>query len=82
MLVLSRKENEGIIIGEGIIVRVMGIEDGRVSIGIEAPKEVSIHREEVFEAIRKENMEASGATAGLMDALGELNGLQPWKDRK
>jgi carbon storage regulator len=77
MLVLSRKENEGIVIGEGIVVRVMGIEDGRVRLGIEAPREVPVHREEVFEAIKKENRDASAASVEMMDALRALNKLKP-----
>lgn len=74
MLVLSRKENEGIVIGDGIVVRVIAIEDGKVRLGIEAPRTVSIHREEVFEAIRAENRSASDRP---MDALEALNKLKP-----
>ncbi len=77
MLVLSRKENEGIVIGDGIVVRVMGIEDGRVRLGIEAPREVSIHREEVYEAIKEENREASSTASEMMDALDVFNALKP-----
>ncbi|HKL10797.1 MAG TPA: carbon storage regulator CsrA [Clostridia bacterium] len=76
MLVLSRRENEGIVIGEGIVVRVMAIEDGRVRLGIEAPREVPIHREEIFEAIKEENREASRAAAEMMDALKKLKKLK------
>jgi len=73
VLVLSRKENEGIVIGDGITVRVMAIEDGRVRLGIDAPSEVSINREEVFEAIRNENRKAASASA---EALGALNAMK------
>ena len=73
MLVLSRKEQEGIVIGKDIIVRVMGIEDGRVRLGIEAPREVAIHREEIYEAIRQENRRASEAPAEFLSRLGELD---------
>ena len=54
MLVLSRKVNEKIIIDGNITIVVIDIGHGKVRIGIEAPKDVSIHREEVFEAIRRE----------------------------
>jgi carbon storage regulator len=47
MLVLSRKENQQLIIGENIIVRVVRVEGGRVRLGIEAPAEVPIRREEL-----------------------------------
>ncbi len=80
MLVLSRRENEGIVIGEGIVVRVMAIEDGRVRLGIEAPREVPIHREEIFEAIKEENREASRAAAEMMDALKKLKKLKKLKN--
>jgi carbon storage regulator len=47
MLVLSRKENQQLIIGDNIIVRVVRVEGGRVRLGIEAPAEVPIRREEL-----------------------------------
>jgi len=47
MLVLSRKENQELIIGDNIVVRVLRVEGGRVRLGIEAPAEVSIRREEL-----------------------------------
>jgi len=72
VLVLSRKENEGLVIGEGIVVRVIGIEDGRVRLGIQAPREISIHREEIFEEIKKENMEAAKDIPGIKTALEQL----------
>ena len=47
MLVLSRKENQELIIGDNIVVRVVRVEGGRVRLGIEAPAEVPIRREEL-----------------------------------
>ncbi len=58
MLILTRKQDESIVIGEDIIIKVVGVEDGRVKLGISAPKDVSIHRHEVYEAIQQENREA------------------------
>ena len=58
MLVLSRKSNESIMIGENIEVRVIEIVGRSVKIGIEAPKEVVVHRKEVYDAIRNENLDA------------------------
>ena len=55
MLVLSRLEGEAIVIGQDVKVVVLSIQGGgRVRLGIEAPKEVPVHRQEVFEKIRKE----------------------------
>ncbi|SFI14047.1 carbon storage regulator CsrA [Planctomicrobium piriforme] len=54
MLVLSRKQDEKIIIGDSITLMVVSIQGDKVRLGIEAPKNVSIHREEVYQAIQKE----------------------------
>jgi len=51
MLVLSRKNNESIIISDNITVTVIEIRGDKVRLGIEAPKDVSVHRREVYEAI-------------------------------
>jgi len=52
MLVLSRKKNESIIINDNITVTVIEIRGDKVRLGIEAPKDVSVHRREVYEAIQ------------------------------
>jgi carbon storage regulator len=54
MLVLSRKKNECIIINDHIIVTVVEIRGDKVRLGIDAPKEVSVHRREVYEAIQNQ----------------------------
>lgn len=54
MLVLSRKRNESIVIDGSIVVTVVEIRGDKVRLGIEAPREVSIHREEIFSAIAAE----------------------------
>ena len=54
MLVLSRKKNERIVIGENIVITVVEIRGDRVRLGIEAPQEVPIHRSEVHAAIQLE----------------------------
>ena len=53
MLVLSRKKNETIVIGENIIVTVVDLRPDRVRLGIDAPAEVTVHRREVYEAIKR-----------------------------
>ena len=59
MLVLTRKLNQTIVIQDNIFVKIVEIADGSVKIGIDAPKEILIYREEVFEEIQKENRRAS-----------------------
>ncbi len=59
MLVLSRKKNESIIINGNIVIKIIETEDGKVKIGIEAPREIAIHRKEVFEQIAEENRAAT-----------------------
>jgi carbon storage regulator len=62
MLVLSRKKNESIIINDNIVVTIVDMQGDRVRLGFQAPKEVPIHRKEVFEAIkRSENSEEAPA---------------------
>ncbi len=59
MLVLSRKKNESIIINDNITVTVVEIRGDKVRLGIDAPKEVSVHRREVYEAIRDQRVEGA-----------------------
>ena len=59
MLILTRKKDEKIIIGEDIEITITDIEDGKVKLGIEAPKNIDIHRKEVYEEIQNENKEAA-----------------------
>ncbi len=59
MLVLSRQRDESIIIGDNIVVTVVDVRGDKVRLGIEAPREVSVHRREVYEAIQRENLQAS-----------------------
>jgi carbon storage regulator len=55
MLVLSRQRDESIIIGDNIVITVVDIRGDKVRLGIQAPKEVTVHRQEVYEAIQREN---------------------------
>lgn len=58
MLVFTRKRNEAVMIGDGVEVRVLRIGSEGVRLGVTAPVEVSVHRREVYEAVREENMRA------------------------
>jgi len=58
VLVLTRKIDESIVIGDDIVIKVVSVEDGKVKLGISAPKDMSIHRHEVYRSIQEENREA------------------------
>lgn len=53
MLVLSRKKDESIVINDDIVITIVEIRGDKVRLGIEAPKEISVHRREVWDAIRR-----------------------------
>lgn len=53
MLILSRKKNESIVIGDNVTITIIEIRGDKVRLGIEAPKETSVHRSEVYEAIKR-----------------------------
>jgi carbon storage regulator len=59
MLVLSRKKNESIVINDNVIITVVDVRGDKVRLGIEAPRDVSVHRQEVLEAILKEKLKIS-----------------------
>jgi carbon storage regulator len=61
MLVISRHAEEQIRIGSNITVRVLGIVGSSVRLGIDAPRSIPVHREEVFQAIQQANLEAKEA---------------------
>ncbi len=63
MLVLSRKSGQQIVIADNIVITVVEIRSDRVRLGIEAPREIPVHRKEVFQAIEQaEREEARGAS--------------------
>ncbi len=63
MLVVTRRRNEAIMIGDGIEVRVLRVGKDDVRLGIVAPPDVPIHRNEVYEEIRRENQAANSLLA-------------------
>lgn len=71
MLVLSRKKNESIIIGDDVEIVIVDIKGDQVKIGIKAPRSVSVHRAEVYEEIQAENKKAATAPKQLT-GLGSL----------
>lgn len=69
MLILTRKIGEKIIIGDDVVLSVVEINKGVVKLGIEAPRDVAILRQEVYDRVREENIaSAQGGVAGLFQA--------------
>jgi len=77
MLVLSRKRDESIIIGDDVVITVVDIKGEQVKIGVTAPKSVSIHRKEVYEAIQQENLAASRAELQNLSGLVKVLQKKP-----
>ena len=70
MLVLSRQRDESIMIGDNIVVTIVDIRGDKVRLGINAPTEIPVHRQEVYEAIQRENLDASRLESRDLDSLG------------
>ncbi|MBG9692372.1 carbon storage regulator [Lysinibacillus fusiformis] len=69
MLVLSRKKDESIMIGDHIEIKILAVEGEQIKLGIVAPKTVKVHRSEVFEAIQAQNKEALSSTTNFLEQL-------------
>jgi len=72
MLVLSRQRDETIMIGDDIEVTVVDIRGDKVRLGINAPKEISVHRKEVYDAIRRENRAAAQVKPEDLSGIGKI----------
>ena len=81
MLVLSRQRDESIIIGDNIVVTIVDIRGDKVRLGINAPTEIPVHRQEIYEAIQRENMRASRVdpkdTRGLSPPTPKRDSTRP-----
>lgn len=77
MLILTRKSDESIVIGNDIEVKVLRVQGGQVHIGIDAPREISVYRQEIFDQIKKENLKAvqKASKRSFEDNLSNLSGL-------
>ncbi|MCR4314995.1 MAG: carbon storage regulator CsrA [Planctomycetes bacterium] len=83
MLVLSRVKNETIMIGDDVEITIVDVKGDKVRVGIKAPKNVPVHRKEVYLAIKEENLRAAEQPAALdlgaldLGVLGDLFKMQP-----
>ena len=71
MLVLTRKLNESIMIGDDIELTVLAVDGDQIKLGINAPKQVDIHRKEIYLAIQQENTDALLSQTETLSTLGD-----------
>ncbi len=69
MLVLTRKKNEAIKIGDDIEIKILSVDGDQIKLGIEAPKSVEIHRKEVYLDIQNQNSEAANIPSDIIQLL-------------
>jgi len=72
MLVLSRKINEKIMIGDEIEISVLEVGKDRVKFGVNAPRTVAVHRREVYDLVHQKNIQASSVAADMADIAQKL----------
>jgi carbon storage regulator len=73
MLVLSRHRDESIMIGDDVVVTIVDIRGDKVRLGIAAPQDIPVHRQEVYDAIQRENQKASQVKPDDTRNLGNTN---------
>jgi len=65
MLILTRRIGEKIVIGDNVTITVLGVKGNQVRVGIEAPRDVPVHREEIYQRILKERADGAGQASDL-----------------
>ncbi|HEX9877540.1 MAG TPA: carbon storage regulator CsrA [Gammaproteobacteria bacterium] len=68
MLILTRRVGETVVIGDDVTVTVLGVKGNQVRLGVNAPKQVAVHREEIYERIRREQAHEEAAPAQAVGA--------------
>ena len=74
MLILARKINESIMVGDQVEISIVDIKGDQVKLGINAPRQIKVYRREVYQLIQQENLQAAQAKPGLLPRLDGLVG--------
>ena len=72
MLILTRKSGEGIRIGDSITLRIIEVRGNQVRVGVEAPRNISVHREEIYELIQQQNRIAADSSPATPEELTSI----------
>ena len=72
MLILTRRLGESIAIGDTITVKILGIQGRQVRVGVVAPPQISVHREEIYRKIQKENIDAAAAIGEDIEKMSDI----------
>ncbi|MGF1666989.1 MAG: carbon storage regulator CsrA [Acidimicrobiia bacterium] len=82
MLVLSRKSGESIVIGNDVVITILEVRGGQIRIGVDAPRNLAVHRAEIYEQVQAENRAAAASTdlkASIL--MTKASGLKPQNPR-
>ncbi|HOE96382.1 MAG TPA: carbon storage regulator CsrA [Candidatus Sumerlaeota bacterium] len=77
MLILTRKSGEGIRIGDSITLKILEIRGNQVRVGVDAPRNISVHREEIYDLIREQNALAALSSPDSSEVLTSI-----WRDQQ
>ncbi len=80
MLVLTRKKGEKIVIGDNIVLTVVDIKGDQIQLGIEAPRDIPVHREEVYKEIQEENIKSRKTEKLSLESIQKLLEKNKGKD--
>ena len=77
MLVFTRRRNEAIIVADGIEIRVLRVTRDAVRLGVTAPPDIPVHRQEIYEQIRDANRRAAQPVTALSDVVSRVRSSKP-----